>query len=150
MTASPTAIWVAARRRAQIQRVNFKTGQLVKTLRIGASRTEDVVYSRGWLWAATPQDNAVYKIATGTGDPIPISVGQAPKRLAVSRETVYVSNYNSSTLTVIDAKTSKVVGEPVQVAVNPYSVAVSADDKMLWVSSPPVNRVTQIATGRGG
>ena len=33
---------------------------------------------------------------------------------------------------------------------NPYSLAVSDDDKTLWVGNPPDNRVSEIATGRGG
>ena len=129
MTTSPTAIWVSARRRAQVQRVNPKTGALVKTLRIGQSRTQDLVYSRGWLWAATPADNTVYRIDTSTGDPIPISVGQSPRQLAVTRDAVYVTNYNSSDLTVIDTKTSRVVGDPLDLSVNPFSLAASADGK---------------------
>ena len=35
MTSSPTALWVAARRRAQIQRVDPKTGAIVKSIRVG-------------------------------------------------------------------------------------------------------------------
>jgi DNA-binding beta-propeller fold protein YncE len=150
LTASPSAIWMSTRRRAQILRVDPRTGTLVKTLRIGRSRTQDLVYSRGWLWAATPEDDTVYRVNTSTGDPIPISVGQSPRQLAVTRDSVYVTNYNSSDLTVIDTKSSRVVGDPLDLSVNPYSLAASSDGKTLWVGSPPDNRVTKIATGRGG
>ncbi|WP_053227044.1 protein kinase domain-containing protein [Solirubrobacter soli] len=150
MTSSPTALWVAARRRAQIQRVDPKTGQIQKVIRVGRSRSEDIVYSRGWLWIATSQDNVVTKLSTSNYDQIPISVGQFPIRLAISRDSVYVSNYYSSNLNIIDAKSSEVVGEPFRVGVNPYSLAVSDDDKTLWVSNPPNDRVSKIATGRGG
>ena len=81
---------------------------------------------------------------------IPISVGQFPRQLAVSRNTVYVTNYNSSNLVLIDAKASEVIGEPVRIGVNPFSLAVSDDDKTLWVGNPPNDRVSEIATGRGG
>jgi DNA-binding beta-propeller fold protein YncE len=150
MASSPTALWVAARRRALIERVDSKTGQIVKSIRVGRHRSEDIAYSRGWLWIATPEDNVVTKLSTSDGTQIPISVGQFPRQLAVSRDTVYVTNYNSSDLTVIDAQSSEVVGEPFRVGVNPFSLAVSDDDKRLWIGIPPTDRVTEIATGRGG
>jgi YVTN family beta-propeller protein len=150
MTSSPTALWVSARRRAMVQRVGEDTGQVLKTIRVGRNRSEDIVYSRGWLWIATPEDNVVTKLSTSNYDQIPISVGTFPRQLAVSRRTVYVSNYYSSNLSLIDAKTSEVIGEPVRVGVNPFSLAVSDDDKTLWVGNPPGDRVNEIATGRGG
>jgi len=150
MTASPSALWIAARRRAQIQRVDLKTGAVVKPLRVGQSPTRDLVYSRGWLWAATPDDDIVYRISTSTGDPIAIGVGQSPRQLAVTRDSVYVTNYDSSDLTVIDTKTSRVVGDPLALALNPFSLAASADGKTLWAASAGNNRLTEIATGRCG
>ena len=125
-------------------------GTVVKSVRVGHNRSEDIAYSRGALWLATPRDNAVTKLSTSNPDPIPISVGQFPRQLTVSRNTVYVTNYNSSDLTVIDAKTSRVVGDPLEVSVSPFSLSVSADDKTLWVGSQPEDRLTRIATGRGG
>ena len=133
-----------------VQRVDPDTGELRKSIRVGRHRSEDIVYSRGWLWIVTPEDNIVTKLNTSTGVQIPISVGQFPRQLAVSRNTVYVTDYNSSDLVVIDAKASEVVGEPLRVGVNPFSLAVSGDDKTLWVGIPPNDRVTEIATGRGG
>jgi len=130
--------------------VTDKTGAVVKPLRVGHNRSEDIAYSRGALWLATPRDNAVTKLSTSNPDPIPISVGQFPRQLTVSRDTVYVTNYNSSDLTMIDAKSSRVLGDPLEVSVSPFSLSVSADDKTLWVGSQPEDRLTKIATGRGG
>jgi DNA-binding beta-propeller fold protein YncE len=147
ITTSPTALWVAARRRARIQRVDLKTGEAVKTIRVGQSRSEDIVYRRGALWVATPDDDTVYKVMTASGDSIPISVGKRPRQLAVTDDTVYVTNYNSSDLTEIDAKSSRVVGIPLSLSVNPFSLAV--DGKTLWVASQPENRLAKVLTGRG-
>ena len=83
LSASPTALWVATRRRARVQRVDLKTGAVLKTIRVGNNRAEDIMYARGSLWAATPKDNTVYKLSTSTGDVIPISVGQQPRQLAL-------------------------------------------------------------------
>ena len=150
LTASPGAIWVAARRRAFIQRVDPATGLGGGEIRVSRSRTEDIVYRKGLLWLAIPDDNAIYKYKIATNERIPISVGSHPSQLAATDDTVYVTNYNSSDLSVIDAKSSEVVGEPFPVGVNPYALAVSDDDKTLWVTNPPGNRVSKIATGRGG
>ena len=120
ITTSPTAVWVAARRRARIQRVDPATGEVVKTLQIGRSRSTDIVYRDGSLWLATPDDNTVYKVSTRTGDAIPISVGQQPRQLAVGKDTVYVTNFSSSDLYAIDAeqqprrgRAARALGEPV-------------------------------------
>jgi YVTN family beta-propeller protein len=149
ITSSPTALWVASRRRARVQRVDLRTGNPVKTIRVGNSRSEDIVYSRGALWLATPDDDTVYKVDTGNASIIPISVGKRPRQLAVTRDTVYVTNYNSSDLTAIDTKTSRVIGAPLPLSVNPFSLAAGGDDT-LWVGSQPENRLTKVATGRAG
>ena len=129
-----------------IQRVDPKTGGPVKTIRVGQSRSEDIVYHKGALWLATADDDTVYKVMTASGDSIPISVGSHPRQLAVTDDTVYVTNYNSSNLTEIDASSSRVVGSPLELAVNPFSLAV--DGKALWVASQPDNVLTKVLTGR--
>jgi serine/threonine protein kinase/outer membrane protein assembly factor BamB len=148
VTTSPTAVWVAARRRARVQRVDPSTGQVLKTIQVGRNRSEDIVYRAGSLWLATPEDNTVYKVSTSTGDAIPISVGQRPRQLAVGDNAVYVTNYNSSDLFAIDTKRTRVVGTPLSLSVNPFSLAVDGDK--LWVGSQPENRLTEVATGRDG
>ena len=54
------------------------------------------------------------------------------------------------TLTMIDTRTSRVVGEPFELGVSPFSLAASDEGKTLWVGSQAENRLAQIATGRGG
>ena len=147
ITTSPTALWVAARRRARIQRVDPSSGEVVKTIQVGRSRTEDIVYRAGSLWLATPDDNTVYKVSTATGKSIPISVGQQPRQLALGKDAVYVTNYSSSDLYAIDTERSRVEGAPLALSVNPFSLAVDGDT--IWVGSVPENRLTKV-TSRGG
>ena len=148
LTTSPSAVWVAARLRARIQRADPKTGKQVKEIQVGRNRTEDITYRRGALWLATPDDDTVYKIVTASGDQIPISVGKRPRQLAVTDDSVYVTNYNSSDLTEIDAKSSRKIGDSLSLSVNPFSLAV--DGKAIWVASLAENRLARILTGRGG
>ena len=141
---SPTALWVAARRRARVQRVDLKTGEVERTIRVGNNRPEDIAYSRGSLWAATPQDNTVYKMSTGTTDVIPISVGQQPRQLTVAKDQVYVTNYSSSNLYTIDVKSSTVIGDPLKLPANPFSLALD-DTGAVWVASQPQNKLSKVA-----
>src|SRR5262249_5952214 len=148
LAVSPSALWVVSRRRARTYRSNPETGQRIRELRIGANRAEDAVYGNGALWVAVPDDDTVYKILTASGQPIPISVGKHPRQLALDGDTVYVSDNYSSELTEIDAKTSRVVGTPVSLPVNPYAIATT--DNAVWVTSQPDNLVSMLVRGPSG
>jgi outer membrane protein assembly factor BamB len=148
LTTSPSAVWVAARLRARIQRADPKTGKQVREIQVGRSRTEDIVYRRGALWLAIPNDDTVYKIPTASGDPIPIRVGGSPRQLLVTDDRVYVTNFSSSDLTEIDAESSRRIGDPLALSANPFSLAI--DGNTLWVASVPGNRLAKVLTGRGG
>jgi DNA-binding beta-propeller fold protein YncE len=129
-------------------KASLKTGRPQRELRVGETPPEYGVYGVGALWIATPGDDAVYKVVTATGAVIPISVGHRPRRLALDGDRVYVSNYNSSDLYEIDAKKSKLAGDPVSLPVNPFAVTAGAD--ALWVTSPPNNELVRLVTGRDG
>ena len=130
--------------------MSLETGQIVRPLRVGRNRTEDLAYRGGALWAAVPEDNTVYKVTTKTGDMIPISVGQEPRQLVLGDGVVYVSNYSSSDLYTIDEKKSRKIGDPVDLSPNPFSMAVDTKGKTLWVGSQPENKLSTVLTGRGG
>jgi len=89
-------------------------------------------------------------MTTATGDVIPISVGQQPRQLALGDGVVYVTNYSSSDLYTIDEQSSRVVGEPLRLSVNPFSLALDRARDTLWVGSQPENTLTRVLTGRGG
>ncbi len=148
LATSPSAVWVISRRRARVIRADPSTGQPKREVRVGETPPEYGVYDDGALWIATPGDDTVYKVPTATGAVIPISVGHRPRRLTVDRGTVYVTNYNSSDLYEIDARSSRVVGDPVSLPVNPF--AVTASGGALWVTSPPNNELSKLVTGRDG
>jgi streptogramin lyase len=147
---SPSAIWVAARRRAAVERVSPNTAEVVRPKAFGGSgRASDIEYRDGAIWFPVPDDDAIYKMITKTGEVIPISVGRRPRQLALGDdEHVYVTNYNSSDLYAIDAKRNTVVGEPLKLPVNPFGIAV--DGNRVWVTSQPVNKLSEVVTGRGG
>jgi YVTN family beta-propeller protein len=148
LAVSPSAVWVVSRRRARVLRADPATGRPQRELRVGDTRGEDVVYGGGALWIATPGDDTVYKVVTATGSVIPISVGKRPRQVALAGNTLYVSNYNSSDVYVIDAKANRVVGAPVSVSVNPFAIAAGGD--AAWVTSVPENRVSMLVRDPSG
>jgi DNA-binding beta-propeller fold protein YncE len=78
-----------------------------------------------------------------------ISVGQRPRQLAVGvGGRVYVTSFNSNEVFALDQERSRVVGEPVTVAVNPFGLAAGAGS--VWVGSLPDDTLTELATGRVG
>jgi DNA-binding beta-propeller fold protein YncE len=148
LASSPSALWVISRRRARVIKANVKTGQPEREVRVGETPPEYGVYGDGALWLATPADDTVYKVITATGAVIPISVGHRPRRLTLDGNRVYVSNYNSSDLYEIDARTSRVAGDPVSLPVNPY--AITTGGGALWVTSPPNNELSRLVTDHAG
>jgi hypothetical protein len=59
-----------------------------------------------------------------------------------------VTNYNSSDLYAIDEKTSRKVGPPLSLPVNPHALAVGG--ATVWVASQPDNTLTEVITSPGG
>ena len=145
---SPNALWVVARRRARVVRASLRTGKPGKNVQVGHSPSEYGVYGADALWVVTPAEDTVTKILPATGDPVPIGVGRRPRRLAYVDGKVYVSNFNSANLYVIDATSARVIGEPVDMPANPYAIAVAGHS--LWVTSLPNNEITPVVIGRGG
>src|SRR5439155_16860928 len=143
--ASPAAVWVASRRRALVTRVDTASGA-TRDIPVGTGAPRDVVYGAGAIWIAGERDDSVFRMDPRTGDVITIGVGRHPDRIAVRGKRVYVTNYSSSTLSVIDARTNRVLGEPVVVPVNPYAIA--ATPGAVWVTSVAENKVAKL-TGRG-
>jgi YVTN family beta-propeller protein len=143
----PNALWIVARRRARVVRASLRTGKPGPNVQVGHSPSTDAAFGDGGLWVATREEDTVSKIITATGDKVPISVGKYPQQLTYANGHVYVANFNSSDLTVIDTKTTRVVGDAVDVPVNPFALAVAGG--ALWVTSPPNNVLTRVVIARG-
>ncbi len=150
LTTSPTALWVADKSRARVHRADLETGEIDDTIRVGRTRSEDLAYGADALWAATPDDNIVHKIETETEEVIPISVGSRPRQIALADGRVYATNYSSSDLSTIDAKTAHLIGDSLRLSASPYSLDVDARRNTLWVASLADNKLSRVLTGPGG
>jgi serine/threonine protein kinase len=147
LTGDARSLWVLNRRRARLQRADVASGQIVRTKSLGSHRGADMVYARGAVWIASPEGDAVFKVVAATGEQIEIGVGRSPRQLAVSRDRVFVANYASSDLHQIDQETSRIVGEPLSLPVNPYALAVGGDG--VWVTSLAEDKLIHVVTDRG-
>jgi YVTN family beta-propeller protein len=145
VAASPKAVWAVNRKRQVVTRIDVASGAM-RQFFVGTQPAADVVYGAGSIWVAGEQDDSVFRINPATGDQISIAVGSRPRQLAVRGNHVYVTNFNSSTLIVIDATRNRVVGEPVDVPINPFAVA--AGPGAVWVASVGENKLAKL-TGRG-
>jgi predicted Ser/Thr protein kinase len=147
LTGDARTLWVLNRRRARLQRADLTSGQIVHTMSLGSHPGRDMAYARGAVWIASPEDDAVFKVVAATNELITIGVGRSPRQLAVGRDRVFVTNYASSDLNQIDQDTSRIVGEPLSLPVNPYALAVGSGG--LWVTSLAEDKLVHVVTDRG-
>jgi predicted Ser/Thr protein kinase len=146
------AVWIASRRFAQLLRFDPSKGGVTKSIRVGSNRAYDVAFGAGAVWVTSPQDDLVTRVDPNNFDKTQIAVGRDPEGIDVRGDDVFVANSTDNTVSRIDARSSRTVGDPIAVPVNPFAVAI--EDNSVWVTCQPVNRVVRIdyepLTDRGG
>jgi YVTN family beta-propeller protein len=147
LAVSPNAVWVVSRFRSFTFRADPRSGEPKRRVPVGHAPATDAAYGRNSLWITVPRDDTIYQVRISTAEVIPISVGHNPRQIEVDGHTVYVTNFNSSDVYAIDARSSHVIGTPVVLPANPYSIAALRD--AVWVTSPPEDRITRLITARG-
>ena len=134
--------------------------QVISTIDVGAP---DYAYAK--RLAVSPDGARVYvlvldSVGDGTVSVIdtttntvvgsPITVGNAPRNMVVSRDgaRVYVTNTGDGNVSVIDTTTNTAVGAPISVGGIPYAATISPDGARLYVIASENNqgKVWVIAT----
>jgi streptogramin lyase len=136
------AIWIASRRYAQLLRFDPQKAGVTKRIRVGSDRAYGVAFGAGSVWITSPRDDLVSRVDPNNYDVTKIAVGRSPEGIAVRGNDAFVANSSDNTVTRIDARTSRAVGEPIEVPNNPFAVAISGHS--VWVTCQPVNRVVRI------
>ncbi|MFF3689509.1 beta-propeller fold lactonase family protein [Streptomyces sp. NPDC002187] len=79
---------------------------------------------------------------------VSIKVGDSPQGMAVSPDgrRGYVANFNSGSVSVIDAATNRTVGSPIPVGATPEGIDVTPDGRRIYVSNSSSGSVTVIDT----
>jgi streptogramin lyase len=146
------AVWIASRRYAQLLRFDPSKQAVTKKIRVGSDRPYDVTFGGGSVWVTSPHDDLVSRVNPGTYGVTRIGVGRGPQGIAVRGNDAFVANSTDNTVSRIDVRTSRTVGDPIGVPNNPFAVDISGHS--VWVTCQPVNRVVRIdyepLTDRGG
>ncbi|MBI4608743.1 MAG: SBBP repeat-containing protein, partial [Candidatus Rokubacteria bacterium] len=72
---------------------------------------------------------------TGAAKPISGDSDAFVQKIGQGEPFAYISNFNAGTVSVIDAHTNSVVGNPIPVGVNPHGVAVHPDGRRVYVAN---------------
>jgi YVTN family beta-propeller protein len=108
-----------------------------------------VTRAGGAVWVANTGSDSVTRIDVKTGaasDPIP--AGHEPYFIAADQNTVFVANgaAGDGTITVLDARSGKPVGDPIQVGGELRGIASSGS--AVWVADRRSNTVKRIISNR--
>jgi predicted Ser/Thr protein kinase len=137
------AVWIIARRRNTVTRLDIASGTQ-RSIFVG-ERPFGIAYGRGAVWVTNNGDDTVTRIDPGSLNTVPIPVGHGPKGIAVGAGAVWVVNSLQGTLTRIDPKTSRPAGKATEIALGPYGVDTLGQD--VWLTSPGEHKVQRLTPG---
>ncbi|HSS57729.1 MAG TPA: serine/threonine-protein kinase [Solirubrobacteraceae bacterium] len=134
------AVWVIARRRNTVTRLDIASGTQ-RPIFVGEKPT-GIAYGRGAVWVTNYGDDTVTRIDSGSLNTGIIETGNGPKGVAVGAGAVWVANSLASTVTRIDPQSNRPSGDPISVALNPYGVDTNGND--VWITSPSDGKVQRL------
>jgi streptogramin lyase len=140
ITVGGGAVWIIARRRNTVTRLEIASGQQ-RSIFVGEKPT-GIAYGRGAVWVTNNADDTVTRIDAGSLNTTIIETGNGPKGIAVGAGAVWVADSIASTVTRIDPQTNRPSGRPIDVASNPYGVDTNGDD--VWITSPSDGKVQRL------
>jgi streptogramin lyase len=140
LTVGDGAVWITNRFSPTVTRVDMRTGAQ-RTIRVG-NDPQGVDVAGHFAWVACQEDQSVYRIDTRSNAASPIDVGLRPRGVAVNRFAVWVSGYSASELVRIDPERARVVGRPLETALNPFKLALSGHE--LWLAATGENALQRV------
>lgn len=125
------------------------TPRVVGQVFTGGVRPTGIAATNQYVFVANGETNnlSVIEVATSRVKPDLIAVGSSPMAVAVSPNGawVYVANYGSNDVSVIDGRTLKEVTR-IKVGKGPFGIAVSPDGKRAYVTNFDSNDISVIDT----
>ena len=140
ITVGGGAVWIIARRRNTVTRLDIASGTQ-RPIFVG-EKPFGIAYGRGAVWVTNYGDDTVTRIDSGSLNTGTIETGNGPKGVAVGAGAVWIANSLASTVTRIDPTTNRPSGDPISVALNPYGVDTNGND--VWVTSPSDGKVQRL------
>ncbi|HEX8082770.1 MAG TPA: protein kinase [Solirubrobacteraceae bacterium] len=138
--ATDDAIWIVARRRPYLLRVDPEERRIVLRREL-APKPLRVDVAAGYVWVTNHGDNTVARVDPESGEAVPIAVPSKPYGIDATEDGIWVSCYGDHSVVKIDPRTSRVDGQPIPVGLNPTGVAVDA--RYVWVASRAEDSVTR-------
>ncbi len=117
ITVGGGAVWIIARRRNTVTRLDIASGTQ-RPIFVG-EKPFGIAYGGGAVWVTNNGDDTVTRIDSGSLNTRILPVGRGPKGVAVGAGAVWVANSIASTVTRIDPDTNQPVGDPIEVATQP-------------------------------
>ena len=135
------AIWVIKDRTNKLARLKPGATVLTDWASLPSAATS-LRYAGGYLWVTLDGEDAIARVDAETGNLRTATAGHSPAQSVLAGGHLFVSSRNDNTVVVLDPKTLKPAGEPIDVGFNPYALA--ADERSVWVTGLGDNTLTRI------
>ena len=137
MTDYPGIQFVSNYGNGTVVAIHPQTKQVLRTFQVGQGPTE-MAFDGGHIYVANSGSNSVSMINIGADTvSATIPVGDTPMGIAVNLNgtRVYVANQGSNTVSVINTATNTVIGPPISVGPQPYSLTLTYDNSLVYVAN---------------
>ncbi len=140
ITLGGDAVWVALVRRPRVLRLSLNgETQLGAQMTAAAS---SLTYGAGYLWASIDADDAIARVDPASGLVVTTVAARHPGQIAFAGDRVFAASNTAHSGVVLDPKTVRPTGTPLNVPLNPYGVASGAGH--VWVTGVGENTVTRL------
>ncbi|HYI19000.1 MAG TPA: protein kinase [Solirubrobacteraceae bacterium] len=133
LVATPTGVWVVHRHVPTVSRFDPRAEQVTRRVSVGESRLGEAAYAAGSVWVTSPLEDTVSRINDKTGGIVTSGVGRRPGAVAARGSEIWVTSFIDHTVRRVDPETTRPVGVPVEVPLNPYALALSPGN--LWLTA---------------
>ena len=124
-----------------LTRIDATTGDVVKTIALGAGAT-DVALGAGAVWVSDQAGDRVFRVDPHSDQvTAPINVGSGPTAIATGFGSVWVANSLDGTVSRIDPETNRVTAT---VGVGDGAGAIAVGNGAVWVGSQYAGTVSLI------
>ena len=132
------SVWVLEEDRGVVERINSRTGGVLRTIRVGNGPTA-IAAGLGGVWVTNGIDGTLSRIDAVTGRVgRPIPIGQEPDGVTVGARSVWVSDANGAVLRVQDGQ---IVGAT---AVGSGAGALAFGGGSVWVANRDDGTISRI------
>jgi YVTN family beta-propeller protein len=141
LAAADGVIWVVKDRTNKLARMKPGATCLSEWSTL-PSAVASMRYAGGYLWVTLDDEDAIARIDAATGNQRTATAGHSPAQSVLADGHLFVASRNDNTVVVLDPKTLKPQGDPIEVGFNPYGLA--ADERAVWVTGLGDNTLTRI------